>query len=59
LLMMYPKQVAEIALDGLFSGKRVIVPGFLNSMFFRIGGLLPTNMKMPILERLFRVYKTP
>lgn len=58
LLMMYPEQVAKIALDGLLRGKRVIVPGFLNAVFFKLGSLLPVNIKMNLLERLFRVYKT-
>ncbi len=58
ILMMYPAQVAEIALEGLFRGKRVIVPGFLNALFFKIGSILPVNVKMSLLEKLFRVYKT-
>lgn len=58
LLMMHPEPVARIAMDGLLNGKRVIVPGFLNAVFFKLGSLLPTNVKMRLLERLFRVYKT-
>jgi short-subunit dehydrogenase len=58
ILMMYPDQVAQIALNGLFKRKRVIVPGFINTICFKIGGLLPVNVKMNLLERLFRVYKT-
>ena len=58
LLMMYPEQVARIAVEGMLKGKQVIVPGFLNTVFFRIGSLLPLKVKMSILEKLFRVYKT-
>ena len=58
ILMMYPEPVACIALDGLFKGKRVIVPGLWNAVFFKLGSLLPVNIKMRILEKLFRVYKT-
>lgn len=58
ILMMYPEPVARIALDGLLKGKRVIVPGFLNAIFFKLGSLLPVDIKMPLLEKLFRVYKT-
>ena len=36
----------------------VIVPGFLNAVFFKLGSLLPLGVKMNILEKLFRVYKT-
>jgi short-subunit dehydrogenase len=58
ILMMYPDKVARIAIDGMLKGKQVIVPGFLNAVFFKIGSILPVGMKMNILERLFRVYKT-
>lgn len=58
LLMMYPEKVAHIAVEGMLNGKQVIVPGFLNTVFFRIGSLLPLRVKMSILEKLFRVYKT-
>lgn len=57
LLIMYPERVARIAVDGMLKGKQVIVPGFLNTVFFRIGSLLPLRVKMSILEKLFRVYK--
>lgn len=58
LLMMYPDEVARIAVRGLLKGKQVIVPGFLNAVFFKLGSILPVGIKMNILERLFRVYKT-
>jgi hypothetical protein len=55
--MMYPEQVARIAVKGMLKGRQVIVPGFLNAVFFKLGSILPVGMKMNILERLFRVYK--
>jgi short-subunit dehydrogenase len=58
LLMMYPDQVARIAIAAMLRGKQVIVPGFLNAVFFKLGSILPLGMKMNLLERLFRVYKT-
>jgi short-subunit dehydrogenase len=58
ILMMYPDEVARIALTGMLKGRHVIVPGFLNACFFKLGSFLPVRMKMNILERLFRVYKT-
>lgn len=58
LLIMYPEQVARIAVDGLLRGKQVIVPGMLNQVFFKLGSLLPVGLKMKLLEKLFRVYKT-
>jgi short-subunit dehydrogenase len=56
--MMYPEQVARIAIRGMLRGRQVIVPGFFNSIFFKLGSILPVGIKMNILERLFRVYKT-
>lgn len=58
LLMMYPDQVARIAIRAMLNGRQVIVPGRLNAIFFKLGSLLPVGMKMNILEKLFRVYKT-
>jgi len=58
LLMMYPDQVARIAVRAMLRGKQVIVPGALNAIFFKLGSILPLGIKMNILERLFRVYKT-
>jgi len=58
LLMMYPDEVARIAVRAMLKGKQVIVPGVLNAIFFKLGSILPVGMKMNILERLFRVYKT-
>lgn len=58
LLMMYPDEVAHIAVNAMLDGRQVIVPGRLNALFFKLGSLLPVRVKMTILERLFRVYKT-
>jgi len=58
LLMMYPEEVARISVKAMLNGQQVIVPGFLNSLFFKLGAILPLGIKMNLLERLFRVYKT-
>jgi short-subunit dehydrogenase len=58
ILMMYPEEVARIAVRAMLKGKQVIVPGFLNAVFFKLGSILPVAMKMNLLEKLFRVYKT-
>ncbi len=58
LLMMYPEQVARIAVRSMLNGRQIIVPGALNALFFKLGSLLPVGVKMSILEKLFRVYKT-
>lgn len=58
LLMMYPEKVAQIAVNGMLKGRQVIVPGMINGVFFKLGSLLPVRIKMSLLEKLFRVYKT-
>jgi short-subunit dehydrogenase len=58
LLMMYPEQVARIAVRGMLKGRKIIVPGRLNALFFKLGSWLPTGVKMSLLEKLFRVYRT-
>ncbi len=57
LLLMYPPQVAAIAIAGMLDGKTVIIPGRMNYTIVKTMRLLPTGMKMRILERIFRKYK--
>lgn len=56
VLIMMPDPVAKQAIDGMLEGRQVIVPGWTNSMINRIMYLLPTKLKMSILERIFRNY---
>lgn len=58
LLMMYPDEVARIAVRAMLKGRQVIVPGKLNAFCFKLGAWLPVGIKMNLLEKLFRVYKT-
>ena len=57
LVMLMPEDVAKIGVDGLLRGKGVIVPGRLNWSIVKLMKLIPTRIKMKILERLFRVYR--
>lgn len=52
-----PEQVAAMAIRNLLKGKRVTIPGKLNWALVKFGKMLPTNLKMILLERLFRVYR--
>lgn len=52
-----PEQVAALGIKNLLNGKRVTIPGRLNWTLVKIGKILPTNIKMYLLERLFRVYR--
>lgn len=46
-----------IGVEGLLRGKGVIVPGKLSWSIVKLMKLFPTQLKMKILERLFRVYR--
>jgi uncharacterized protein len=49
---MLPNQVAPIAIRGLFSGKRVIVPGFMNRVLLGFNSLLPLPLRMRLLRKI-------
>ncbi|WP_162339662.1 SDR family NAD(P)-dependent oxidoreductase [Cyclobacterium salsum] len=57
-IMASSEQVAKSGLEGLLQGKAVIVPGRVNQVLVRMMKLMPTSLKMNLLERLFRVYST-
>ncbi|MEM6264165.1 MAG: SDR family NAD(P)-dependent oxidoreductase [Bacteroidota bacterium] len=57
LIMMFPEQVAEIAIPAMQKGKAVIVPGKVNQFIVVFMGILPRFLRMRILERIFRVYR--
>ena len=43
-----PEQVAKAAIIGLFQNKRVIIPGFINRMLFRLNHILTPKMRAMI-----------
>lgn len=57
LLLMYPPQVATIAVRGMLADKAVIIPGNLNKAIVTLMHWFPTWLKMRILERIFRKYR--
>ena len=52
-----PEEVARTAINGMFSGKKVIVPGLLTNLFFNFGMLVPEGIIIWLTRRLFRAYK--
>lgn len=52
LLLMYPQQVAPIAIDGLLKGKRIIIPGIMNKVMIGISNALPLSVRMNVLRKL-------
>lgn len=45
LSVMNPEEVARVAINGLLSGKVVIIPGRLNKFFMLLDKFLPTFFK--------------
>jgi uncharacterized protein len=56
--LMMPDEVARIAVDGMMRGKRVVVPGFLPGLVMGLMAWFPVGIRMRILHRVFRKYKT-
>lgn len=57
ILTLLPEDVAKDAVRAMRKNKDVVVPGVVNHVIFRLGGLLPRQLKMNLLNRLFSVYK--
>ena len=49
---MNPEDVARIALNGLLSGKKVIIPGSINNIFRMINRFVPEYLENLVGERL-------
>ena len=52
LVVMYPNQVAPIALNGLFRGKRIIIPGVMNQIMILLNNALPLAIRMRMLRKI-------
>ncbi len=57
ILMMMPEEVAKIAIRSMLKKRRVIIPGVLPYFIFKLLKVMPTSLKMRLLERIFRVYR--
>jgi short-subunit dehydrogenase len=57
LFMKSPEFVAKNAIQGMLDGKTVIIPGIVPYSVVKIMKLLPTKLRMKILEKVFRAYK--
>lgn len=56
VLSKMPDEVAKIAIESMFKGKNVIIPGPTNRFVNTISRVVPTGLKMRILEKIFRIY---
>lgn len=52
LVVMYPNQVAPIALNGLFRGKRIIIPGIVNQIMILLNNAMPLAIRMRMLRKI-------
>ncbi|MEY3322284.1 MAG: hypothetical protein RLZZ417_1867 [Bacteroidota bacterium] len=52
LVVMMPEEVAPIAVNGLFSGKKVIVPGKINKLILFMNKILPLSLRMKLLKKI-------
>jgi hypothetical protein len=48
--ILEPEQVAKVAIDGLFKGKKEIIPGAINKVLVFLDGLLPAALKEIIIR---------
>ncbi len=56
LIMMMPDEVASIAIKNMLKGMAIIIPGKMNWWISKVQKLIPTRIKMMILEKMFRAY---
>lgn len=53
--IMNPENVAKVAIRGLLSGQKVIVPGKINNVFLLMNSIVPSFLKNQIIGRGMRV----
>ncbi|NJN27641.1 MAG: SDR family NAD(P)-dependent oxidoreductase [Cyclobacteriaceae bacterium] len=56
LILMMPDVVARVAIRNMLGGMLIINPGKMNWWVTKVAKLIPTRLKMRIMERIFRVY---
>ncbi len=56
-LALNPEEVAAIAVTGMFKGRRVIIPGKMSNLFFRLGLFVPEGIMLWLTRRIFANYR--
>lgn len=54
--LVSPERVARIALNKMEKGKTLIIPGFVNKLYYFLGFVFPFKLKAKFLSKLFRKY---
>ena len=49
--VMHPHEVAAVAVDALFQGKKILVPGKINNLFLALDWVVPNFIKNSILRK--------
>jgi len=57
MMVSYPHTVAYKAIKGMLEGKQVIIPNPAPWIIVKFMKVMPTAIKMKILEKIFRVYR--
>ncbi len=57
MIMLMPEEVAKIGISKLIKGHGRVLPGKINWGLTKVTKALPTNLKMKLLEKLFRTYR--
>ena len=50
--LLSPETVARIGIDGMFSGKDVIIPGWMNRMYKLLADIVPSCVRLPLVSRV-------
>ena len=53
-LVLDADKIAQIAVDGMLKGKKIIIPGFWNRFVLQISRLLPASYKIKKTAKIFR-----
>jgi len=56
LILMMPDQVAKVAIKNMLKGMLIIIPGKMNWWISKLVKVIPSRIKIRIMERLFRAY---
>jgi short-subunit dehydrogenase len=59
MVSMDPDQVAARAIKGMFAGKSVIVPGFINQVIALVGKYTPRSIVCPVVSMFYGKTTTP
>ena len=51
-----PEEVASIGIRGLLKGRKVIIPGIINRLFFSLGYIVPQGIIMALTRHIFSNY---